>query len=343
VGSTADLQQITDNGNTTSNDIITSGDIQATSFNGGQLGGFRNVLINGSVSVQQRPEGTGTGFLIDRWYVGNSTPADWNSGIATFPGQKFDRYLRIGNGTGNNDVLRQSIELPAPWVGGKAGPFSMGSVWTFSFYWDKSSAAAAEPQFGFADTSSNANAVAQNPPAFTEVAGDTVDGWQRVKTTFTVNIAPNSTNICAYIQLAGNGTLATGFQLEPGPVATPFEHRPSGTELALCQRYFERFNFGSEKNACNMASNPNNRKQNRGLIPFHVQKRVLPTISGSGNGSWSVGWLGNSTDADSVTYTSESVHALSIQLFGSSDSPNHATLARVRNGQTAVIDANAEL
>ena len=29
-------------------------------------------------------------------------------------------------------------------------------------------------------------------------------------------------------------------QLEPGPVATPFEHRPISTELALCQRYYLR-------------------------------------------------------------------------------------------------------
>ena len=33
----------------------------------------------------------------------------------------------------------------------------------------------------------------------------------------------------------------TGVQLEPGPVATPFENRPIGTELALCQRYYQKY------------------------------------------------------------------------------------------------------
>lgn len=31
--------------------------------------------------------------------------------------------------------------------------------------------------------------------------------------------------------------VVTKVQCEPGPIATPFEHRPIGTELALCQRY----------------------------------------------------------------------------------------------------------
>jgi hypothetical protein len=35
----------------------------------------------------------------------------------------------------------------------------------------------------------------------------------------------------------------TGVQLEVGSTATDFEHRPYGEELALCHRYFERFDY----------------------------------------------------------------------------------------------------
>jgi hypothetical protein len=43
-----------------------------------------------------------------------------------------------------------------------------------------------------------------------------------------------------WVQSAGNYIEFTGVQLEKGTVATGFEVRPYATELALCQRYFQK-------------------------------------------------------------------------------------------------------
>ena len=51
----------------------------------------------------------------------------------------------------------------------------------------------------------------------------------------TVNLSDNT----------ANEWLMTGFQMEVGEVATPFEHRSFGEELVLCQRYFQKsYNYG---------------------------------------------------------------------------------------------------
>tara|TARA_R110000822_G_scaffold29936_1_gene87615 strand:- start:132 stop:1058 length:927 start_codon:yes stop_codon:yes gene_type:complete len=45
-----------------------------------------------------------------------------------------------------------------------------------------------------------------------------------------------------------NNFFLTGVQMEVGSVATPFEHRSFGEELALCQRYYQQYGFNSGTN-----------------------------------------------------------------------------------------------
>ena len=67
--------------------------------------------------------------------------------------------------------------------------------------------------------------------------GATVNGAARAKgESFTLTANTNAT-----VRFSG-GTVGL-VQLEPGTVATPFEHRPYGAELALCQRYYEKGTF----------------------------------------------------------------------------------------------------
>tara|TARA_R110000803_G_scaffold111047_1_gene179484 strand:- start:195 stop:1202 length:1008 start_codon:yes stop_codon:yes gene_type:complete len=62
-----------------------------------------------------------------------------------------------------------------------------------------------------------------------------------------------------------------GVQWEVGSVATPFEHRSYGEELALCQRYYETFGRGTGGGATGSTGWI-------GAINFKVAKRATPTL-----------------------------------------------------------------
>ena len=79
----------------------------------------------------------------------------------------------------------------------------------------------------------------------------------------------------------------TGVQMEVGSVATPFEHRSFGEELALCQRYYEKtYNttVAPATNTVDGSYNFSGASEGNGnvIVPiiFSVAKRAAPSMKG---------------------------------------------------------------
>ena len=91
---------------------------------------------------------------------------------------------------------------------------------------------------------------------------------------FTLTI---STGQNLWIKFASDATGSTFnfVQLEEGSVATPFEHRPYGLELSLCQRYYE---VGVSQPFQGQAP-AYDARGSMGTANFAVNKRVVPTMS----------------------------------------------------------------
>jgi hypothetical protein len=109
--------------------------------------------------------------------------------------------------------------------------------------------------------------------------------WTRYS--YTVVIPAGTNEIAAAFYYTPTGTAGTadyfqitGVQLEPGPVATPFERRQYGQELALCQRYYQAQSsiqlYGTMENSTASV------RRWSSLLP--VVMRVAPTVSGTATG-----------------------------------------------------------
>ena len=96
----------------------------------------------------------------------------------------------------------------------------------------------------------------------------------------------------------GNYIEITGLQLEVGSVATDFEHRSYGEELALCQRYYETGSsnhYGSSDSGSNIVAQGD----------FAVVKRATPTMV---YGTWSYSSVSTTGTGSPTNYQTDSRH-----------------------------------
>jgi len=224
---------------------MTQNNVQLQNGNG-PLAGFRNQLINPNFTIQQRGNSfsaPGDEYTFDRWWMGNA--AGRNVSISS--DGPYQNALLITSNTSDNVFLRQGVEIQQ----GKCGPFIQNSVWTLSLWSDSNAwvgrglGVCAFRDAGKMDDSAGEVAVGSTG-TFT-ATGETAAGMARYSLQIDIGTAqPAATNemLCVGLSLPSGGHRISAVQLEPGPVATPFEHRLIGTELALCQRYYYKIQPG---------------------------------------------------------------------------------------------------
>jgi hypothetical protein len=114
-------------------------------------------------------------------------------------------------------------------------------------------------------------------------------GWQTVGGTFQTNV----TGCTSIIGTNGATFYITGVQLEAGSTATSFDYRQHGSELALCQRYFQKETSRPIGKAI-----VNNQSS---AIQLPVSMRVAPTVTSASFSSSNGGTVGTCAIEDTGT------------------------------------------
>ena len=244
--------------------------------------GRKNLVINGDMRVDQRYGGSASGvtnayYSLDRWQIYENTDAAATIQRSTTAPPGFENSLLWTTTTADSSLASTEYSMVSTNIEGYIiSPLAWGTssakTCTLSF-WVRSSLTGT---FGgsFRNDSSNRSYVFSYTINSTNtweyktitIPGETTGTWitgsgKGLQLFFSMGngsaYSGNATGSWAatnYHGLIGEtpvvGTLnatwyITGVQLEVGKNATEFEHRSYGEELALCQRYYKKYNDGS--------------------------------------------------------------------------------------------------
>jgi hypothetical protein len=203
--------------------------------------GFRNVIINGDMKIDQRNNGSssnvpGAGgaytYATDRWFAYSSNTQALTQRL--YASNSY--YTRIAVSSSVTALtLGQRIEsINSYHLAGKTVTLSFRMSSTASSVTWAASYANTTDTFG-----------TQASPTVTSITSGTVtptSSFANYSVTFSIP-SDAATGLQITFTTAsefGINLQLTNVQLELGSIATPFEQRPVGTELSLCQRYLFR-------------------------------------------------------------------------------------------------------
>ena len=282
----------------------------------------RNLVINGAMQVAQRSVSeTGLGaasgyFTLDRWNISTSSSAGRLTMTQTADGPSgFANCLKLDCTTADTSIAAaEFLLLQQRFEGQDLQQLKKGTsdaeLITISFYVKANAAFDFVLELQDSDNNRNIHKVFATTtgwvrheltfPADTTGAFDDdnaislqLNFWLHAGATFaggTLNTAwadkvnaNRAAGIDSFYSSTDNNFFVTGVQLEVGPVATPFEHRSYGQELALCQRYYYNYVSGNLKSVFAAAAILAN--YITAVITFPVTMRAAPSaVIASGTG-----------------------------------------------------------
>ena len=241
------------------------------------LQGFRNRIINGDMRIDQRNAGasvttTSDGqYTLDRWNAQLTQSSKYSVQQTTTAPAGFVNSLKVTSlsaytvGSGDAFSIIQYVEgfnvADLNWGSANAKTVTL-SFWVYSSLTGTFGGAlvnsAQNRSYPFTYTISSANTWEYKTIT---IAGDTSGTWltnngRGINIYFSLGMGStfsgtagawtgtsnifSATGATSVVGTNGATFYLTGVQLEVGSVATPFERRPYGTELALCQRYYQK-------------------------------------------------------------------------------------------------------
>ena len=254
--------------------------ITCANINGTQIGGTRNLVINGSQIFDQRNGGSAVTpsqntitFITDRFMVYESTDGVVSAQQSSTAPDGFTKSLKIDCTTADTSLAAgQRLICEHRIEGNNIAHLGFGSsaakTLTLSFYVRSNLTGtfggviknnATNRVYIFSYSISSANTWERKTIT---IPGDTTGTWLTTNGTgiiinWGLALGSNWTGTAgSYVTSDKHGVtgqlnllsstdnewLLTGVQLEVGTQATAFEHRTYGDELSLCQRYYQNIN-----------------------------------------------------------------------------------------------------
>ena len=343
-----------------------------------QYYGFKSRIINGAMVIDQRNAGasvTVTGgsayYSCDRWQQWITQNSQYSIQRSTTAPAGFINSLLATSLSAYSVVAADSFALNQNIEGLNIADLAWGTAnaatVTLSF-WVRSSLtgtfggaisnSAVNRSYPFTYTISAANTFEYKTIT---IAGDTSGTWLTdngigIRLWFSIGAGSTylgtagawagadyrgATGQTSVVGTNGATFYITGVQLEKGSTATSFDYRPYGTELALCQRYYFKYDGSLGITAIASGSVYSATTTVRTYMQFPVTMRAAPTLAIAGTLTSSGGSADNAVSAI-ATQLPSNTNSL-IDFTAAAGTVGHGKIIYVSGAAGSYIQGAAEL